>query len=180
MDRKRIVRTTSLVVVVLLAHSLYSRYRAVCDPIARRQFLENSSHFVVLSLDSSPLGGGFIGETAAQRKKRTTVEDHENFQGARILQEVEITNPTTKKRLLEALYRGVRGDGFSGALCFSPRHGIRATSGLTTVDLNICFQCSAIKVSSGLFSDRIITTKEPQEAFNSTLSEAEIPSSLIR
>jgi hypothetical protein len=61
------------------------------------------------------------------------------------------------------------------ALCFRPRHGIRAIAETNTIDLLICFECSSIMEFKNGEEGSSPLNPEPKDLFNRTLSEAGVP-----
>ena len=97
-----------------------------------------------------------------------------SFHGFKILGKTEIANPPERQQLLSALYQGIDEANDGGALCFVPRHGIRAAVGDETVDLVICFECSHFKVF-GKQKTLSLTSSSPASAFNAALGRAGVP-----
>lgn len=69
-----------------------------------------------------------------------------DFRGWTILGKTAVKDAETRKRLVTALYDGIAKSDGSGARCFDPRHGIRASAEGKSVDLVICFECSWVYV----------------------------------
>ena len=55
-----------------------------------------------------------------------------------------ITDADEHGKLVEALYRGLKGEGAGPASCFWPRHGLRFERGDRTIECLICFECTWI------------------------------------
>lgn len=97
------------------------------------------------------------------------------FHDYRVLGKTVITDRATRARLDKALRGGVKR-AFSRVRCFSPRHGIRVTTGGQTTDIVICFECAQVQVWNG--SQRIAdwdTGASPQPVFDNVLREANVP-----
>jgi hypothetical protein len=69
------------------------------------------------------------------------------FRGYRILAQAEILDANLRSELKSTLVKGMNQNAVA-AKCFNPRHGLRVSSGLRTVDLVICFECSSLEVHS--------------------------------
>ena len=63
-----------------------------------------------------------------------------------VLGKAEITDPTIRRRLVEAVYEGLKADGAGPANCFFPRHGLRFEKGEQTIEVLICFECTWVYV----------------------------------
>lgn len=50
------------------------------------------------------------------------------------------------RMLVEAVYRGLRGEGAGPAACFNPRHGLRFERQGRTIECLICFECTWIYI----------------------------------
>jgi hypothetical protein len=62
------------------------------------------------------------------------------------------------------------------ALCFRPRHGVRAKSGGRAVELVICFECSWVKVYvDGKEVRDEATNVAPQKYLDELLTTAKVP-----
>ncbi len=66
-----------------------------------------------------------------------------------ILGQADITDPADRKKLIEAVYRGLLGEDAGPASCFNPRHAISFGKGDRRVSLVICFECTWIHVYGG-------------------------------
>ena len=88
------------------------------------------------------------------------------FRGHRILGSVEVKDAREREQLVKAWEDGLGGDV---SMCWTPRHGIRASRGGETLEIIVCFQCShfyantaneksggAIKSSTGAVFNRIL------------------------
>lgn len=67
-----------------------------------------------------------------------------SFHGWFVLGKVTVADQD-RKALADAIVAGVAQPGWKVALCFDPRHGVRAISKDGTVDLVICFECSKVE-----------------------------------
>ena len=61
------------------------------------------------------------------------------------------------------------------ALCFNPRHAIRAKKGNDTVELLICFECGQIQIRSPWATNYLEITPDPAPTFNKVLKQAGVP-----
>jgi hypothetical protein len=95
---------------------------------------------VVYSLAQPPLGG-------IDPQKTSTSNLKDGFRGYPILAQAEILDPNLRSELKSTLVKGMNQNAVA-AKCFNPRHGLRVSSGLRTVDLVICFECSSLEVHS--------------------------------
>jgi len=98
------------------------------------------------------------------------------FHGFQTLGEIEVKNAAERKELLAALRKGVEENQDTGAKCFVPRHGIRATFKGKSVDLVICFECMWVYVYESDQKRRILMTSDsPQPVFDKLLKAAKVP-----
>lgn len=122
--------------------------------------LESADTFTLFSIDPTPAFEGKATNT---------------FQGRIILGQLDVQSRGTRMELIDALNQGISA-GKSVALCFNPRHGMRARKGDETVELLICFECGQIYVTShSATSQLFMTTTNPASIFNRVLKEAGIP-----
>jgi hypothetical protein len=71
------------------------------------------------------------------------------FQGCDYTKKAVITDVSLKKQILDGLFYAV-GSSDSGAMCFTPRHGLRAIYKDKRVELIICFQCGNFRGASSV------------------------------
>ncbi|MDC3960559.1 hypothetical protein [Polyangium jinanense] len=69
----------------------------------------------------------------------------ETFHGHQVLAKGDVEGPEARERIAGIVNAGVRKGG-TQAKCFNPRHGVHAVQGGRTVDLVICYECSALEV----------------------------------
>ncbi|MDI1444101.1 hypothetical protein [Polyangium sp. 6x1] len=93
--------------------------------------LEGADSFQVLALE--PDHGGEPPQGA------------ETFHGYQVLAKGDVADPKTRERIVDIVNAGVRKGG-TLAKCFNPRHGVHAVRGGRSVDLVICYECSALEV----------------------------------
>src|SRR5262245_65277714 len=96
-------------------------------PPKARAILEKAEAFELLSLDPSP---------ESERPKEG------GYFGWKVLGKTTVKDADTRKRIVEALLKGIESSDGNGARCFDPRHGISAKHEGQTVDLVICFECA--------------------------------------
>jgi hypothetical protein len=125
-------------------------------PDAVRDVLTTADRFELLSLDPK------IGPT----------REAGHFWGWRVHGSV-VVGPADRDALMAALERGIAENGGWVDACFIPRHGIRASRGVSSVDLVVCFQCSQVYLyRNGKDSGRVLVTGSPQPTFDRMLSAA--------
>jgi hypothetical protein len=101
--------------------------------------------------------------------------DPRGFHGWPVLGQVAI-DKEDREAFVDAVIAGAASNDSKRALCFDPRHGIRAVSKAGTVDLVICFECSQVEVFySGGSSDYFIPNSTLHETLSARLSKAGIP-----
>lgn len=68
--------------------------------------------------------------------------DAPRFRGWRVLGQTTVASAAQRGQLAATLQNGLsRWNGRQMTQCFSPRHAIRATDGVNTFELLICFEC---------------------------------------
>ena len=72
--------------------------------------------------------------------------DSRDFQPNRI---VRVTDEQQKKEILEAFYLDAATED-PPVICFEPHHGIRATKGDRSIEIEICFSCSRFEGKGSL------------------------------
>lgn len=98
----------------------------------------------------------------------------ERFRGYAIRGQRTVEDAGLRRRLSRELNLGLSQNGhwWTGstvAMCFNPRHGIRATHEGRTVDVLICFECYQVKIfDSAKEGERLseLTSRSPAAAFN--------------
>jgi hypothetical protein len=97
----------------------------------------------------------------------------DGFHGWRVLGKTAVKQAGARKRLVEALAKGVSQYKGGPAKCFNPRHGIRATRGGKTADFVICFECyQARVVVEGQREQTFLVSRSPTSVFNEILKKA--------
>jgi hypothetical protein len=94
--------------------------------------LDGADAFQVLALDPYP--GGEAPPPGV-----------ESFHGYQVLAKGDVADPKARERIVDLVNAGVRKGG-TQAKCFNPRHGVHAVRGGRSVDLVICYECSALEV----------------------------------
>jgi hypothetical protein len=94
----------------------------------------------------------------------------------KVLGSTVIKDAAKRREVLAALYKSV-AEGKSPAKCFEPRHIIRATSGGTTVEIVICFQCDRLHLRLGKQDEPTVVpiSGSAQTVLNKILTDAGIP-----
>jgi hypothetical protein len=128
-------------------------------PSEVRKILDKADRFVLLSLDPK------LSEHQQDKPS------DKFFHGYRVRRKIEIRTQKARDELSGALYEGIADWDGDIAMCFNPRHGIRANVGDETVDLVICFQCMSIQVY-GKTDGEVFTTGSPAITFNRALGIA--------
>lgn len=90
-----------------------------------------------------------------------------------ILGQADVKDSATKEKITSIVNRGIRQGG-TQAKCFNPRHGIHAVRAGKTVDLVICYECSAVEVGeNGQWST--LVTGDVQSDLDAAFKAAGIP-----
>lgn len=103
-------------------------------PDALRDVLEQAERATLYSLNPDRLQDGELSP------------EKERFHNYGVLSQREVTDEAVQRKLVEAVYRGLKGEDASPADSFSPRHGLRFELGSQSIDLLICFQCTWVHV----------------------------------
>jgi len=164
--------TDILILVAMMAsllcgcrsHSGASEAKRNALPAEAMKVLDKCDHFFLFSLD--PLLPSMFAEPTSPAP--------EDFHGYRILGKTEVRERAERAHLLRELYSGIAQAGIDAQKCFNPRHGIRATSGGSNVDLLICFECFQIQTFPEL-DYILLTARFPESAFNRALERAGLP-----
>lgn len=98
----------------------------------------------------------------------------DDFHGYKVLGKTTVKKDD-KKAVVEAICKGIADSGLKTALCFNPRHGLRATHDGKTVELVICFECLFVEVFPGDRCSNVRTTSTPQKVFDKVLTDAKVP-----
>ncbi len=80
-------------------------------------------------------------------KQTNTSNVKDSFNNYPVLSKVEVVDPNLQSELKSALIEGMNQNAIA-AKCFNPRHGLRVSWGLKTIDVVICFECSSLEVYS--------------------------------
>jgi hypothetical protein len=106
-------------------------------------------------------------------KADDTSGDGACFHGWQVLGRTTVAPRPSQRALVAALDAGIAGSDGGIAICFQPRHAIRAVRGKSTVDLLICFEClSMIAYVDGVVTDRVPISPSPQAHFDGVLKAA--------
>ncbi len=95
----------------------------------------------------------------------------DKFQGCPIKRKAKITDANLKQQILDGLFYAASSSD-SGAMCFSPRHGVRATYKGERVDLVVCFQCGNFRGASSVGRVGGAMSDAPKELFEQVLTNA--------
>jgi len=129
-------------------------------PDQARAILEKATEFELLSIGHYPFP-----------ENRT-----EDFQGWPVIGKTTIKDPNARKRLIDAMEKGVEENKGETMKCFNPRHGIRVTHDGRTAELLICFECFQVMVYvTGEKEQRVLITDSPAPVFNQMLQQAKVP-----
>jgi len=133
-------------------------------PAPTKRILEQADTFILLSLEPHRRSNSDPPAPPTQEKLR----------GYNVLGSTEIRDARERSELLQALYRGVEAAGDDLAMCFNPRHGIRATSSHGTIELVICFECGGIQLHQR-HPSFVPMNDSPKKVFNRILEREHIP-----
>jgi len=129
-------------------------------PAEVRKILDTADRFILLSLNPKLM-----------TQQKPDKSSNELFHNYRVRRKIEIRTQNGRDELLRALYQGIADSDGTVAMCFNPRHGIRAGTGDQTVDLIICFECLSIEIY-GKTHAQVLTTGSPASTFTRALNRA--------
>jgi hypothetical protein len=101
----------------------------------------------------------------------------ERIRGYGILGSADIPDAGERRRLIEALYEGLKGEGAGPASCFLPRHALRFQKGRRVIEALICFECTWVY----LFEDGVEKEKRMlfgagvKPVFDSVIKARDLP-----
>jgi hypothetical protein len=151
------------------AREMIAKRHHVADEV--KNVLNNSDRFMLFSIQGVEGAQFFVDAIPPD------VTSDTKFHGYDILGKTDIEDPVEQKSLVEALYQSI-AESTGPALCFSPRHAIRAVKGDDIVDLVICFECFQIRVFTEsqkvLGEHSVWTSDKPAGAFDAALSRRNI------
>jgi hypothetical protein len=103
--------------------------------------------------------------------------DKATLRGWPVLGSVTVTDKDTRAKLVREVEAGIAATKVHDiALCFHPRHAVRATADGVTAELVICFECWRVEVyhgGKGLRDEA--TTAAPQKYLDELLTAAKVP-----
>lgn len=95
-----------------------------------------------------------------------------------VLGRLDVTDSGTRGELVAALKQSL-AEGVGAAMCFRPRHVIRASKGQETAELVFCFECCQVEVYlDGSRRKDLICNHVQRDVFNRTLRSAGVPVAL--
>jgi len=127
-------------------------------PAETKSFLMTADEFTLLSLDP---------KLDAKLKAKVA------FRGHRILGSTPIVTEE-RTNLVNELENGIANADFV-AMCFNPRHGIRAKKADQTIECLICFECAQVIIYSNSATNGYGTDGTPAKAFNDSLRIHKVP-----
>jgi hypothetical protein len=106
-----------------------------------------------------------------QQTGTSTVKD--SFRDYPILAQAEVLDPNLQAELKSSLIKGIN-QNVVAAKCFNPRHGLRVSQGLKTVDVVICFECSRLEVYSTKRVNTLTVSNSAEALFDRILRSSKI------
>jgi hypothetical protein len=129
-------------------------------PDEARAILEKAEEIELLSID--PV--------------RPVEKPKNDFHGWKVLGKTVVKDAEVRKKLVAALKKGVEENKGEVAICFNPRHGIRASHDGKTADFLVCFECFHGHTYVGEKEiEGFLTTDSPEAAFDKVLKDAKVP-----
>lgn len=98
-------------------------------------------------------------------------DPHQGFHGFPVLKSFVVNDPNVRRKLVVAFETGIeRGRVAFEALCFNPRHGMRAVRDGRIADFVICFECGSVETSlDGKWVTSLPITNYPAQTFAAVL-----------
>ncbi len=153
-------------IIILLSLFQWQGLDSMLDPVDMQlRFLQNAEKLELISLE--PVG-----------RSKFTPDMPPQYAGSKVLGSTDIKDKATITRMVEALRTGIQDHDKAVALCFWPRHAIRAVKGKITMEWVICFQCRQIHIhADGDSKVRLITlvSGTPEPVFDEVLKNAGVP-----
>jgi hypothetical protein len=139
-------------------------------------FLNTPDEVELLSLDPNcptvSLQPG-AGPNTANRNARP---DEAEFHGFKVLGRMKLLEVRARSKVVGALCKGILDSDGSVALCFNPRHALRARSGERTIGLVICYECNVIRsYIDDQEQTQLSTTRSGQSILDGYLKDAGVP-----
>src|SRR5262249_42133996 len=125
-----------------------------------RAILDKAQQYELISLDPSREGDD---------------KDKDKFHGWKVLGQTAFKDADLRKKVLDALVKGIQENDGIAAACFNPRHGLRAVHDGKTVDLVICFECLQVQVFVDGKKSGVLTSESPQPLLDMILKDAKVP-----
>jgi hypothetical protein len=135
-----------------------------------KDLLTRAQQIELLSLNPSRVDVKMVGSEWTYQKVDGP------FHGYRVLGTTKVANDT-QQTLIKAIDCAIAKTGFwYEAICFEPRHGIRAAADGKIIDMVICFQCHRIDVYiDGKIEEHVSTTSSPKKFLSHLLTVAKVP-----
>lgn len=132
------------------------------------------NRFPSATLDAISNDPGLIFYSIEPSAGPTAEPGSASFHDWPILGQTVLSRPEDRETLNDSLRRAARG-AWDSASCFEPRHAIRATNGIETHDVLICFQCSqaAVYLPSGQI--KWVPIRGTPDSLNQLLTAAHVP-----
>ena len=99
-----------------------------------RGVLEDANHLTLFTLNPQRLVDGELSP------------ETERVHGYGVLGQAVIEDAGERRRLVEAVYEGLKGEGAGPAKCWIPRHALRFVRGSKAFTILICFQCTWVYI----------------------------------
>lgn len=135
-------------------------------PDEAAEALQSGVKFILFSLDP-PM---------TRKEANEELKPEQKHHGFKILGSTELVTPETKGSAISTLTDAVKNSGGGSAMCFSPRHSLRAiTSKGVIYDFVTCFHCDKIWIFSGEKRIGEATITGSQKPLDDILTAAKIP-----
>lgn len=95
------------------------------------------------------------------------VTDGKHFRGYEVLGKIEVSDLSTRQKIVKAIEDGIAESDGTVASCFWPRHGVHVVTNGRAVDYVICYEC----LQAYIFSDEGNTGKPTTSTHQAVLTE---------
>lgn len=85
------------------------------------------------------------------------LENAPRLEGYAVISQAKVNDSKQRKEVVSTIYSGIESSDGSSAMCFKPRHGLKASAGGKVLTMLICYQCSSIRISIDDHTETILT-----------------------
>lgn len=116
----------------------------------------------------------FSIESSMERRGEPMPEGAELLHGNRVIAKAAVTDAAEREAIVSIVEGGL-DPSVPPALCFVPRHAVRAKRAGKTIELVICYQCNQVKVFVDGLDGETLTTSNVQKDLDAAFQRAGLP-----